>query len=238
MAIVYPGQIDNSVSLPPAVDTITPIQSSVFNLLRDAIIALESELGTKPSGTYGTVKARLDALSTGGGGGGIQLGQDLGGTNIAPLVIGLQGKRVSSVAPSDGWVLTWNASLSHWEAAPGAAVPSQITAFISSTTTREVGQSIVQPSFTATYNFTPTSVILTDNNGSPSKDVTSTSGSFHSDGTFSKNTFNASVVFTLTAQPGSATKTATISWGQKNYFGIGTAGANVPVIRILMLPQL
>jgi len=58
----YPNKVDGSIELPPTVDNVTPVKGEVVNRLRDAIIAIESELGVLPSGTYGTVRARLDAM--------------------------------------------------------------------------------------------------------------------------------------------------------------------------------
>ena len=66
----YPAQLDDSITVPPSHDNVTPVKAEVVNRLRDAILAIESELGIDPSGTYGTVRARLDAMSSGGGGGG------------------------------------------------------------------------------------------------------------------------------------------------------------------------
>jgi len=60
---VYPGKIDGSTQLPPTIDNVTPVKAEVTNRLRDAILAVESELGVDPSGTYGTVRARLDAMT-------------------------------------------------------------------------------------------------------------------------------------------------------------------------------
>ena len=67
--------------LPVSIDLQTPVKSEVVNRHREAILAIEGELGIQPSGTYGTVRARLDALedllcfiftngTIGGGGGG------------------------------------------------------------------------------------------------------------------------------------------------------------------------
>lgn len=107
--IKYPAQIDDNTSLPSAIDNVTPVAGSVFNNLRDATIALETELGVQPSGIYSTVRARLDILE------GllnnfqsIQLVQDLGGTPSAPLVIGFQGRPLSSAPPNTGDTFSWN----------------------------------------------------------------------------------------------------------------------------------
>lgn len=59
---VYPNAIDGSDQLPVVTDNVTPVKAEVVNRYRDAIIAIESELGIEPSGTYTTVRARLDAL--------------------------------------------------------------------------------------------------------------------------------------------------------------------------------
>jgi hypothetical protein len=105
----YPAQIDTSSSLPTAVDNLTPVQGSIFNKLRDAVISVEQELGVKPSGSYSTVRARLDNLETVVGNLQIiSLAGDLGGTLHNPLVIGIQGKPVSTVAPTLNQVLAWN----------------------------------------------------------------------------------------------------------------------------------
>jgi hypothetical protein len=105
----YPAQIDTSASLPTAVDNFTPVKGDVFNRLRDAVLAVESELGVKPSGNNATVRARLDNLDNIFGNLQIiELAQDLGGTLESPLVIGLQGRPLSSVGPNVNEVITWN----------------------------------------------------------------------------------------------------------------------------------
>lgn len=58
----YPSQIDTSATLPLVVDNSSPIGGDTINRLRNAIVAVEKELGVKPSGTYTTVRARLDAM--------------------------------------------------------------------------------------------------------------------------------------------------------------------------------
>ena len=60
----YPLSLDDSTSLPPTVDLVTPVKAEVVNRLRDAIISIEAELGTDPSRTFGNVRDRLDSLKT------------------------------------------------------------------------------------------------------------------------------------------------------------------------------
>ena len=66
MASSYPGALD-SFSNPSGTDTLdnvtTPHATQHANA-NDAIEAIQAELGTDPAGTYATVKARLDAMST------------------------------------------------------------------------------------------------------------------------------------------------------------------------------
>lgn len=76
----YPNKIDTTAEIPKATDNVTPVKAELFNRLRDAIIAVENELGIQPSSTYSTVKARLDALEQGIGSGG-------GGSGMIPAKI-------------------------------------------------------------------------------------------------------------------------------------------------------
>ena len=109
MSTQYPKSIDNNQSLPAAIDLVTPVQGIVFNRLRDAIIAVETELGTSPSAVYGTVSARFSNLENLVGNLDIiQLNKDLGGTLANPLVIGIQGYPVANIAPTLDSVLQWN----------------------------------------------------------------------------------------------------------------------------------
>ena len=94
-----------------------------------------------------------------------------------------------------------------------AAPAFDITSFSSlSGSSFEIGDSIATPSFAAAYNRTPDSAVLTDNDGTPAKDVTATPTSFSSDGTFSKTANNASVIFTLTASQAGSPDTAQITF--------------------------
>jgi hypothetical protein len=92
--------------LPIIVDLQTPVRAEVVNRQREAILAIEGELGIQPSGTFTTVRSRLDAMdevlctlwnSIGGGGSpvsvklndvtivsGVQSLNFLGGVTVTP----------------------------------------------------------------------------------------------------------------------------------------------------------
>jgi len=59
----YPYQIDSNSELILTTDNVTAVKAQVVNDLRGAIIAIETELGIDPSREYGTVRARLDAMT-------------------------------------------------------------------------------------------------------------------------------------------------------------------------------
>lgn len=58
----YPNQIDTTTELPKATDYVTLVKAELFNRLRDAVLAIENELGIQPSSTHSTVKDRLDHI--------------------------------------------------------------------------------------------------------------------------------------------------------------------------------
>jgi len=101
---LYPNQIDNSTSIPVATDGVTPVNAEAVNRLRDAVIAIESENGVNPSGTYGTVRARLDALEAGGGGGGSPLEIQDNGTPVDTSVTTINFIGTTIANPSSGVV--------------------------------------------------------------------------------------------------------------------------------------
>ncbi len=280
--VTYPAQLDTTVSLPTVTDDITPITGSKFNLLRDAILVIEQELGVKAKSVYSSTAERITNLETtvgnlqiislandlggtlnapkviglqgrtitstaptlnqvltwngvawtpldptGGGGGGISFGGDLSGTSTSQTVIRLQGRNLLSTAPSTHQTISWNGSA--W-APLTLAIDDFDVAFVIVTfvapTIREVGQTIINPGFTASYSSAPTALTLFDSDNATPVSVIGTPNSFNSTHAFVKNTFNAVVTFTLTATKNSVVKTttSTINWGQKNYWGIGTAG--------------
>jgi len=105
----YPAQIDNTATLPLVVDNSTPVYGNTVNRLRNAIVAVEAELGIKPSGVYTTVRARLDALDAAinalkisGVDGDVE-----GGLNTTK-VVGFGGRPFSDQQPSVSQVIAWN----------------------------------------------------------------------------------------------------------------------------------
>lgn len=102
----YPDKIDTTTELPKATDNVTPVKAELFNRLRDAIIAVENELGVQPSSTYSTVKARLDALEKGLDIGAIVVPgtvtvKDNGTTVDNAATLNIVGLAATSVAPGE-----------------------------------------------------------------------------------------------------------------------------------------
>lgn len=58
------------------------------------------------------------APTGGGGGGGFTAGGDLSGTSSNQTVTGIQTRAVNSIAPTDGYVLTWRQSDGYWAPKP------------------------------------------------------------------------------------------------------------------------
>lgn len=105
----YPASIDTIVTLPLVIDNNTPVRGETVNRLRNAIVALEAELGVKPSGVYTTVRARLDALDAAINA--LQVsgvnGDVVGGLSTTK-VVGLGNRPFSDAAPTVNQVISWN----------------------------------------------------------------------------------------------------------------------------------
>lgn len=109
--IYYPAKIDNGTSIPDVVDNVTPIDAEVLNRLKAVVLAIEGELGVKPSGVYGTVRNRLDTLeSIITGGSMITFSGDLAGTNSSQTVVGFKNRPLSNTSPSIGQSYIWDGS--------------------------------------------------------------------------------------------------------------------------------
>lgn len=226
--IKYPAQIDDGYSLPVTTQQ-TGIRPDVFNQLREAIIKVEAELGTKPSSTYGTVKARLDYIEGITSQQLVLLSGDLGGAVDDVKVIGLQGRSVKNAMPLNSQVLYWDGIENNWKPKTidmdSLSVPLVAILTPNDPIIVELNSTLTNPSFTADYTTLTgnlTSVTLIDDQGNVSEDVTATPTSFSYNNSYTKSTFGDQVVFTLSATDNNAiTKTtkATFTWGQKLYWG-------------------
>lgn len=138
MVTKYPAAIDTVFTLKPLVDG-QPVTGKSVDQLREAIIAIEEELGVKPSAVYTTVRNRLDVIENIVGNlRVIELEGDLGGTLETPLVIGIQGRPVSDVEPIEGEVLVWDGIA--WVPAPG---PSAVINFAGDLAGNPITQTVI-----------------------------------------------------------------------------------------------
>lgn len=176
------------------------------------------------------------AVVTGGGGGsgsGFVAGGDLSGTLTFQTVVGLYNNMLASTMPIQSAVPVFDTSPNHYsvrqltldDLAPGFTINS-----FTGGSTVEIGATVTNPTFTASYNYTPNSAQITNTDNIDSPLVLSTPftsgtvvGSFH-------HVSAAAVTFTLTAVY-TSTKTATsaINFEARSFGGVGSAGATSSV---------
>lgn len=189
--------------------------SSVFNRT-GAVVAVAGDYD------FSDIGGTLSAAQVGGAG---TISNDTSGTAAnAEAIDGVtvSGTPGSSTVPvaSSGTAGAWR-RLTQDDILPGFT----ITSFAGGSSV-EVGATVTNPSFTASYSSTPASAIITntDGIGSPLTLTTPfTSGTVT--GAFTHTTAT-STTFTLNATSG-VTKTATtaINWQARTFSGVGTAGA-------------
>lgn len=144
---------------------------------------------------------------------------------VHPLGVGGSGLVVGGL-PADGYVPTYQASSSSavWQPSGGLTV----TSFAPAVSLYECSQSVINPSFTASYNLAPTTALLSNNANGESKDVHATPTAFASSQTYQKTTPNQSVTWTLTTSNGNRTCSAT--WSQRSYAGVVASGASLATL--------
>jgi hypothetical protein len=148
-------------------------------------------------------------------------------------VFGGGGGLIVSGTPDVGWLPTWNGTNAEWQPAGGL----QVLTFGPVVGLYECSQSVATPAFIASYSATPAAAILTNDVNGESLDVHTTPTSFSSAQTYVRSTPNQSVTWTLTTSNG--TRTASATWGQKNFWGISSSPANTEAfIEALATSQL
>lgn len=160
-------------------------------------------------------------------------GGDLSGTATDQIVIGLQTYALANTIPVSKAVPIYDTTNVHYDirqlTMDDIAAGFAITGFTGGSTV-EIGVTVTNPAFTASYNTTPTSANITNTDAvdSPLTLITpftsgTVVGSFH-------HTTQTSVTFTLTAV-GTSTQTANsfIVYDPRSFGGVGTAGATATV---------
>lgn len=171
----------------------------------------------------------LPNAGSGGGGGSVVFANDITGNGFAQTVVGLQNVGIQSTTPVQSAVPVYDTTglkysirkLTLDDLGPAFAISS-----FAGGSTVEVGATVTNPAFTASYSSAPASAQITNTDGTDSPKILTTpftSGTVT--GAFTKSTV-ATVTFTLTAI-GATTKTATqaIAFLPRSFFGIAGAGA-------------
>lgn len=164
---------------------------------------------------------------------GFTAGGDLRGTNTDQIVQGLQTYPIATTIPVQNAVPVYDTDLAEYDirklTLDDLGPAFAITGFSGSSTV-EIGATVTNPSFTASYSSVPTSANITntDNIDSPLTLITpftsgTVVGAFH-------HTTQTSVTFTLTAVAATTQHaTQSISYLPRMFGGVGSAGATSSV---------
>jgi hypothetical protein len=223
---IYPDAIDGYAQLPLVIDGVTRIDAVTVNRIRCAIINIEEELGIVPSGAYSTVGERLDVIEAGSGPDltdledrVTQLEDDV--ANLLPPLSGVQyAALVENPIGTTGWLCLRPSFL-----CPDFVISSFA---IDSGNLIEVGNTLSNPSFTASYTSAPTSATIIDDDGGLSQDVSGTPNNFSYTGSYTKNLYGSQVSWDLDVGDGIQTDmdSVTKTWTQLVFWGVGPAGGN------------
>ncbi len=161
-------------------------------------------------------KAYVDAHAGGGGG-----TDDIGSADAPGLAPAMAGAASHVLVDDGNTEPTWR-QLTMDDIAPA------FNASLSGGGTLEVGNSVVNPAFTASYTGGPaTAATITDNDGNPPLTLSSPFTAGTMPHTYSKTANNASVTFTLSASKGAINDTAQASyaWRPRVYYGVSSNGS-------------
>lgn len=105
-------------------------------------------------------------------------------------------------------------------------VPAFAISSFSGPSTQEVGQTLTNPSFTASYNRPASTAYVQDNQGNPVLDVSATPTAFSYLHAYTKTANNASVTWNLAASENGDTGTSSTSasWRPRVFYGVGIDG--------------
>ena len=142
--------------------------------------------------------------------------------------VGGSGGSIPAPTGNDGYALIEIGSIAAFRPIKNAYIVADfdITGFSPGVAVLEVGASVISPNFGATYNRTPDTATLTDDEGTPAKDVSGTPLAFTSDATFLKTANNDSVLFTLSAtEDGDPdARNTSIAWQPRTFIGVDVDG--------------
>jgi hypothetical protein len=212
-----PLLLDDAGIRNPAYQSTLTDESTMLSLLSSAgvegiALGEDRQFDTR-RGWLGALMRMARTLAASGGGGGGGGGSSIPTPTLPNAVVQISTSGVITSAP-----LRWDQILAAWSINSFGIVQASPV---------EVGTTLTTPSFTASYSSTPTSAILTDNNGTAARDVTSTPTSFASLGTFTKTANGASVTWTLSAHDATSstlTRTTSVTWYPRLRWGVGAAG--------------
>jgi hypothetical protein len=205
-----------------------PVRVSDARCVREASLG-EGDMQIGFADDAGNLSFARTVIGAGGSGGGSDLtaptSKQAGGITFGTYTSSGDLDYLVGPASADN-VLAWDTvnGVPVWTPRAGLAVLS----FAATTTLVETSQVVSTPTFTASFTGTPTGLTLTNTADSEAKDVHATPTSFSSSNAFQKNTPNQSVTFTITATLAHLTATAssTVTWAQKNFWGLSTTPAN------------
>lgn len=191
------------------------------NLTALQIAAIEAT-ATNLSQVLNGVLSQLKRIQVGDGAGdwkddpaGRSLAELAAGSSL-PAPTGVDGRALIEV----GGVAAYRGIRSSWIVAA-----FDITGFSVGVGTQEVGATVTNPNFTASYNRTPSLVRVEDNQGGPVLDVTATPNAFTYTGVYTKTGNNQSVTWNMTAsETESDTASASVSWRPRAFYGVGVDG--------------